>query len=269
MRYFLHIGYNGYNYRGWQRQHEVLSIQEVLETHLSKLLKTKITCLGCGRTDAQVHASQYFFHMDVDKQWNFDLLFRLNKMLSEDIAIFEIIPMEGYPHAQLDAIRRTYDYFIHTYKDPFLHGLSSYYPLKDPNLRKMIKATKLLTKYSDYSSFCKSPDKNPSNLCFISSAQLFTDKNGDKLRFQITSNRFLKGMVRIIVMKLLEVGTGELALEEFENYLSLKEIPKKTVPAYPQGLYLSKVTYPFLDIPPRIEFSTIFQNNVDNAWIAL
>lgn len=269
MRYFLHIGYNGYNYRGWQRQNKVMSIQEVLETSLSKLLKTKITCLGCGRTDAQVHASQYFFHMDVDEPWDFDLLFRLNKMLSEDIAIFDIVPVEGYPHAQLDAIKRTYDYFIHTYKDPFLFGLSSYYPLKDLDLTKMKEASSLLLKYNDYSAFCKSPDKNPSNICYISTAQLYTDINCDKLRFQITSNRFLKGMVRIIVMKLMEVGIGEITLEEFESYLSLKGIPKKIVPAYPQGLYLSRVTYSFLDIKPRIEFSTIFQNKVDNAWIQI
>jgi len=266
LRYFIHIGYNGYNYRGWQRQHKVLSIQEVLETSLSKLLKTRITCLGCGRTDAQVHASQYFFHMDVDEPWDFDLLFRLNKMLSEDISIFDIIPVEGYPHAQLDAIRRTYDYFIHTYKDPFLHGLSSYYPIKNLDFGKMKEATKLLLVYNDFSAFCKSPDKNPSNICYISTAQLYADINGDKIRFQISSNRFLKGMIRIIVMKLLEIGTGEISLEEFENYLSLKETPKKTVPAYPQGLYLSRITYSFLDIPPRIGFSTIFQNNVDNAW---
>lgn len=269
MRYFLHIGYNGINYRGWQRQHKVLSIQEVLETNIRKLLKEPINCLGCGRTDAQVHASQYFFHMDVEKEWDFDLLFRLNKMLAEDIAIFDIIPMDGYPHAQFSVIKRTYDYFIHTYKDPFLFGLSSLYPLKNPNLDNMREATKLLVKYKDYSAFCKSPDKNPSNLCNVTSAMLFSDKNGDRLRFQISSNRFLKGMVRIIVKKLLGVGAGDLSVDEFENYLAGKATPKETIPVYPQGLYLSKVTYPFLDIPPRIEFSTIFQNNVDNAWIPL
>jgi len=204
--------------------------------------------------------------MDVEKVWDFDLLFRLNKMLSEDIAIFEIIQMEGYPHAQLDAIKRTYDYFIHTYKDPFLFGLSSYYPLEHPNLDRMKEATKLLLRYNDYSAFCKSPDKNPSNICDVSAVQLFADKNVDKLRFQITSNRFLKGMVRIIIKKIMEVGTGEISVDEFESYLALKVVPLKIVPAYPQGLYLSKVLYPFLDIPPRIEFSTIFQNKVDNAW---
>jgi len=266
LRYFLHIGYNGYNYRGWQRQHRVLSIQEVLETNLSKLLKTKITCLGCGRTDAQVHANQYFFHMDVEKEWSFDLKFRLNKMLAEDIALFDIIPVDGYPHAQFSVLTRTYDYFIHTYKDPFLYYLSAYYPLEKIDLKKMSAATKLLVGINDFSSFCKSPDKNPSNFCEISSAKLFSNKTGDKIRFQITSNRFLKAMVRIIVNKLVEVGTGEITIEEFESFLKLKATPKTIIPAYPQGLYLSKVTYPFLDIPSRNEFSASFQNSIENAW---
>jgi len=263
LRYFLHIGYNGYNYRGWQRQHKVLSIQEVLETNLSKLLKTKITCLGCGRTDAQVHASQYFFHMDVEKEWTFDLKFRLNKMLSEDIALFDIIPVEGYPHAQLSATSRTYNYYIHTYKDPFLFYLSAYYPLEELDFEKMSAAVKLLVGNNDFCAFCKSPDKNPSNICKISSAQLFTNKTKDKIRFQITSNRFLKGMVRIIVNKLIDVGTGELTVEEFESFLTLKSTPKTIIPAYPQGLYLSKVTYPFLNIPAKVDFS----NSIDNKWI--
>ena len=76
-------------------------------------------------------------------------------------------------------------------------------------------------------------------------------------------------MVRIIVMKLLELGSGEITLEEFENYLALKETPKKIVPAYPQGLYLSRIAYSFLDTPPRTEFSTIFQNKVDNTWLTI
>jgi len=237
----------------------------VLETNLSKLLKTKITCIGCGRTDAQVHASQYFFHVDVEKEWDFDLKFRLNKMLSEDIALFDIIPVEGHPHAQFSALSRTYDYFIHTYKDPFLYNLSAYYPLENINLDKMNAAVKLLIGSNDFSAFCKSPDKNPSNICKISSTKLFTNKTGDKLRFQITSNRFLKAMVRIIVNKLVEVGTEEITIEEFEGFLKQRGTPKTIIPAYPQGLYLSKVRYSFLDIPAKVDFS----NSINSKWYRL
>ncbi|MDF2432121.1 MAG: tRNA pseudouridine38-40 synthase, partial [Mucilaginibacter sp.] len=119
MRYFFHIGYHGSAYSGWQKHAGILSVQDVLETRLSKLLKTTVNIVGCGRTDAGVHASQFFFHADIEREWNSDLFFRLNKILPDDIAIFDIIPMQGAVHARFDAVQRTYDYFIHTYKDPF------------------------------------------------------------------------------------------------------------------------------------------------------
>ena len=70
---------------------------------LAKFLKAPVTIIGCGRTDAQVHATQFFFHMDVETEWDFDLLFRLKKLLPDDIAMFDIIPMQGLPHARFDA----------------------------------------------------------------------------------------------------------------------------------------------------------------------
>src|SRR6185369_12831579 len=113
--------------------------------------------MGCGRTDAQVHASQFFFHTDIKDPWDFDLLFRINKNLPSDIAVFEIIPVEENQHARFDAIARTYDYFIHTYKDPFLSGVSSLYLERNLDLEEMRRAVTLLTQYNDYRAFCKSP----------------------------------------------------------------------------------------------------------------
>nr|HPH46379.1 tRNA pseudouridine synthase A [Chryseolinea sp.] len=137
MRYFFHIGYHGHFYRGWQRQPNVRNVQHVIETTLTNILKTPTSAMGCGRTDAQVHASQFFFHTDVQNAWDYDLMFRVNKALPDDIAVFEIIPVEENQHARFDATLRTYDYFIHTYKDPFLTTLSSFYLLKNLNIDKM------------------------------------------------------------------------------------------------------------------------------------
>ena len=262
MRYFFHIGYNGFNYHGWQRQPNDLSIQEIFENCLSKILKTDITILGCGRTDAQVHASQYFFHLDVKEKWNFDLLFRLNKMLPADIAVFDIIPVQENQHAQFDATRRTYDYFFHTTKNPFLTQLSSFY-LLNPDFKKVKKAISFLTEYTDYRSFCKSPDQYKHTICNVSSAKIFSGKSGESFRFQISSDRFLHGMIRAIVAKLLKVGTGEISMSEFENLLVEKKTEKNLEFAYPQGLYLSKVVYPFLDVPSRTEFSAIIKKDVE------
>ncbi len=269
MRYFFHIGYNGFYYHGWQRQSEYLSVQQVLEENLSKILKEPVTILGCGRTDAQVHASQYFFHLDVKQKWDFDFAFRLNKMLPADIAVFDIIPVADNSHAQYDAKQRTYDYFIHRYKDPFLTQASAFYQEKNLSLDKMKEAVSLLTKHTDYRTFCKSPEQYKHTHCNISSAKLFAGSKGEKLRFQISSDRFLHGMIRAMVAKLLKVGTNEISVNEFEDYLIKKETKPNLEFAYPHGLYLSKVVYPFLDIPARTEFSAIFQNAAEKEWMAV
>jgi tRNA pseudouridine38-40 synthase len=263
LRYFFHIAYHGTKYSGWQKHPGVLNVQEILETILSQLLKTPIVINGCGRTDAQVHASQFFFHVDIEREWDFDLFFRLNKNLPDDIAVYDIIPMQGLPHARFDAIQRTYDYFIHTYKDPFLSRFSSLYLEQNLDLDKMKTAIALLPLYQDYKGFCKSPDRNEHTLCFITEANLFIDANGDRLRFHISANRFLSKMVRIIIGRLLDIGRGIMSVDEFESYLINKETPKIIIPAYPQGLYLSKVTYPYLDLPTRTSFSAILQNSVN------
>jgi tRNA pseudouridine38-40 synthase len=265
MRYFFHIGFNGYQYRGWQRQPLALNVQQVFETTLSRILKMPISVMGCGRTDAQVHASQFFFHVDIEREWDYDLVFRINKLLPADMAVFEIVEVKDNQHARFDAIQRTYDYFIHTHKDPFLGQLSSLYLGKDLNIEKMKEAVALLTIYNDYRAFCKRPNDHRTTICQVSSATLSSDASGDRIRFQISADRFLGKMIRIIMGKLLVIGRGKLSVDEFESYLITKQTPAVFEPAHPQGLYLSKVTYPYLDLPPRIEFSALFQNKID-VW---
>jgi tRNA pseudouridine38-40 synthase len=244
-------------------------VQEVIEGCLGRILKAPVAIVGCGRTDAQVHASQFFFHLDVEKPWEFNMLFRLNKVLPPDIAVFDIIPMEGLPHVRFDAINRSYDYFIHTYKDPFLSEVSSLYLVRNLNLDKMKAATSLLSLYSDYRSFCLTPAEHNSTICHVTAARWLADSTGDKLLFQIAANRFLSRMIRIVVGKLLQIGTGALSLDEFESYLATEKAPKALTPAYPQGLYLSKVTYPYLNLPPRSSFSASLQQPSDAGWLAI
>lgn len=267
LKHFFHIGYHGYHYRGWQRQAGIISVQEVIETAIGKILKRPVTIYGCGRTDAQVSASQYFFHIEEKLDPDYDLMFRLNKILPHDIAVFDILPMEGSCHARYDAGQRTYDYFIHAYKDPFLNTMSACYIMKGLDLEKMKKAVEFLTKYNDYYAFCRSPEKNQSTICNVTSAKLFVDPAGDRYRFQVTANRFLKGMIRILVGKILEIGRGEFSLAEFENCFITKKTPALIIPVHPQGLYLSKVTYPYLNLKPRMDFSGILQNKVDDVWV--
>ncbi|MEJ0057201.1 MAG: hypothetical protein WDN75_17030 [Bacteroidota bacterium] len=127
----------------------------------------------------------------------------------------------------------------------------------------MRDATALLSRYNDYGGLCKTPSGYRTTICNVTSAMLFADPSGDKIRFRISANRFLARMIRIIVAKLLEIGRGELSVDEFESYLITRKTPKIINPAYPQGLYLSKVIYPYLDIPTRNEFSPVLQSRED------
>ena len=264
-RHFFHIGYHGARYSGWQKLSKAITVQEVIEMALSKILKQPVAINGCGRTDAKVHASQYFFHADIPDTLDFDLLFRLNKLLPDDIAVFDIIPMQGDPHARFDGVIRTYDYFIHNYKDPFLSNFSSLYPDQDLDLDAMKKAVSILPHYTDFRALCKTPDRVEHTICHVKSAGLYIDGNGSKLRFNITANRFLYKMIRITVGRLLEIGKGQMSTDEFEFYIANKQTPKIIIPAHPQGLYLSKVTYRYLDLEPRSAFSLL--NSTD--WYPL
>ena len=266
MRYFLHIGYNGAAYRGWQRQINVKSVQEVLETELSKMLNQRIIIHGCGRTDAQVHASQYFLHFNYEKEIDFDFVFRINKMLPDDISVFDIIPVHENANAQLDALKRTYDYYIHFRKDPFLSQFSTLYLLENLDFEKMKEAATLFTVHKDYKSLCLAPNIYKSTICKISSSQLFVNKNENRLRFQISSNRFLRGMIRSIIGRLLEIGEGKLSVEELEDGLKGKQNAYSNKLAYPQGLYLSKVEYKYLNLERRSNFAGMLENRMDDNW---
>lgn len=250
MRHFLHIAYKGTNYKGWQRQTSAISIQQVIEEQLQIMLHSpeRVIIHGCGRTDGGVHADQYFFHFDVKEEWDFDFVFRLNKMLPDDIAVFDVFPVAHNANAQYNAIKRTYNYFIHFYKEPFLNESSTLYQGGELDLKKMAQALNILTKYTDFRALCKSPDKVNHTRCNLSAAQLFVHKKGNRLRLEITSNRFLRGMIRLIVANLLEIGQGRLSLNDWEAFIAKAENPNYKKLAPPQGLHLSKVVYPYLDV---------------------
>jgi tRNA pseudouridine38-40 synthase len=253
VRYFFHIGFDGFNYRGWQKlpQTKGRNVQEIIEVNLSNVLKTSLTIVGCGRTDSHVHADQFFFHVDIDKAWDFDLKSRLNMNLPKEIAVFDILPVDSDSHARFSAIERTYNYFIHTSKDPHLANISSYYAKENLDIELMKKAASLLVNYEDYRALSKNIPEGRSTVCKVRAASLYADKDGGWFRFEISANRFLNGMIRIIVQKLLLIGRHTISVNEFESYLLSGQRPRINRLAFPQGLHLTKVIYPFMDMPTR------------------
>ena len=243
MRYFFEISYLGTNYSGWQRQKNVSSIQQTIENQFDKIFSISSRIHGCGRTDAGVHASQYFFHIDLENDFDFEALkYKLNRMFPADISIINIQPVASRANAQKDAILRTYDYHIHLKKDPFIDHIS-YYENDALDLEAIKTALKPVVGQHDFRYFCKSPDKQDNCICIIRSAELFVNDEETKVQFQFSGNRFLHHMIRLLVGNLLKIGKGTLSIQQFHDYIELRNEPKYFDIAYPQGLFLSKVDY--------------------------
>ena len=262
MKYFLHIGYTGTNYHGWQNQPNTSTVQGTIEEKLKCIFKEDIIVFGCGRTDAGVHASQYFINISIKKYFDFDLKFRLNKHLPNDIVVYDIIEVEERQHARYDATSRTYNYFVHLYKDPVLGKYSSYYEFENLDFKIMKKAAMLIPKYENFEAVCKQPHLHNHTICHIKHTELLVDDLEKRFCFSITANRFLRGMIRLLVHFLLRVGSGKMTLETFEKVLSEQLNITDKKPAFANGLYLSEVTYPFITVEKPTTILSLLKNDL-------
>ncbi|MBT8205558.1 MAG: tRNA pseudouridine(38-40) synthase TruA [Eudoraea sp.] len=241
MRYFLSLSYFGKAYHGWQRQPNAVTVQEVLETALSTLLRSPIAIVGAGRTDTGVHAREYYAHFDFPDTLPDDLVDRLNGFLPEDIAIHGLIPVPEEAHARFGAISRTYEYRIVQSKDPFLFD-RAHLVKQQLDIEKMNQAAALLKTFQDFKCFSKSNTDVRTFICQISEAYWKLD--GHNLTFTIRADRFLRNMVRAVVGTLLDVGKGKLTLEDVKAIIKSKKRSEAGVSVPAKGLYLVRVEYP-------------------------
>ncbi len=243
MKYFIELSYHGGRYHGWQRQKNVPTVQHVLEGQLSKLFKEKINVIGCGRTDAGVHASQYFAHIKTDKSPGEAFVFRMNKSLPPDIAISRIFPVDAKAHAQHNAVSRTYTYHFHSDKNPLINQTSVEIPLYKLNIPIVKKGLELISRHRDFHIMCKNPNAYKTTLCDIyETAVLHPTDN--QLAIRICANRFLRHMVRLMMSKIIAIGLGNMALDSLAYHFE-HNIPFKYFdPLPPQGLWLTRITYP-------------------------
>ncbi len=218
-RYFIYLCYDGTRYHGWQVQPNGISVQEELQSCLSTLLRRPVEITGAGRTDAGVHARQMVAHFDAGDVFDeAQLAYRLNRMLPRDIAVSRIEKVADGLHARFSATLRTYHYFIHIGRDPFLRHYSLEMPYQ-LDFARMNEAARLLLEVKDFGAFCKAGADVKTTLCDVTKAQWELMEDGDvkRWRFVITANRFLRNMVRAVVGTLVDVGRGKISQEEFRQ----------------------------------------------------
>lgn len=242
MRYFLEIAYDGTRFHGWQIQPNAVTVQEVLDDSLSKILRETINTTGSGRTDTGVHASQQFVHFESVQQLDPQhIVYRLNRILPDDISAYNLYLVPAEAHARYDAFARTYHYHITLRKDPFKRYYAWYHS-KPLDVKLMNEAATILLKYEDFTTFSKVKGDTKHYRCNMYEA--YWQQQGDELVFTIRANRFLRGMVRLIVGALTDVGRGKLTVADFENIIASQDRSQASGAAPSEGLYLAKVEYP-------------------------
>ncbi|MDD6895571.1 MAG: tRNA pseudouridine(38-40) synthase TruA [Prevotellaceae bacterium] len=242
MRYFVTLGYDGTSFHGWQVQPNGCSVQEELQKALSTLLRQPVATVGAGRTDAGVHARKMVAHFDIDAPVDCaQLAYRLNRMVPRSMAVYKVEPVADDMHARFSARKRTYRYFLHTRKDPFLRHYSCEMHF-DLDFLKMNEAAAILMQYSDFGAFCKSHSDVKTTICRVMYAQ-WHQTSPTEWYFEISADRFLRNMVRAVVGTLVDVGRGRLTLDEFRSVIEGRKrtAAGESMPA--NALFLENVEY--------------------------
>ena len=243
-RYFIQIAFKGTPFHGWQIQPNGNTVQAEMENALATILKEKTEVTGAGRTDTGVHARKFIAHFDSEEKdlaRGVDLVYKLNGILPKDIVVRDIFSVKPDSHARFNALSRTYSYHIHQQKDPFMDGLSTFYP-GHLDLAKLNRGAEFLFDYTDFTSFSKVNTDVKTNNCTVMFAEWFQE--GHRVVFTIKADRFLRNMVRAIVGTLLDAGSDKICLSEVNRIIELKDrsAAGTSVPAH--GLYLEDVEYP-------------------------
>ncbi len=242
MRYALELAYNGTRYAGWQRQPNAPTVEEAVDTALSTILAEPIKIVGCGRTDTGVHASDYVAHFDFGGRIPPVFERRYNRFVADDIVLRGLYRVTADFHARFHATGRSYTYRLTTVKDPFrLNTVTSLPQFAGADQEKMRRVAELLLVYGAFAPFCKTKSDAYTMNCDIRRSEW--NFSGPEWTFEIEADRFLRGMVRLIVGMCLRVGVGKLTVEDVRAALDEQAPLPKAWSAPPHGLYLSSVNY--------------------------
>ena len=241
-RYFLRIAYDGSPYCGWQMQPNALTVQQKLQETMQLFCDLVGDTLGCGRTDTGVHAREFYLHFDCNEPIanESEFVYKLNRVLPESIAVYQVLKVGTTAHCRFDATSRTYEYYILQKKNPFIKN--AWYNASDLNLQVMNEGCKLLMTYEDFTSFSKSNTQVFTNNCAITRA--CWEQKEELLVFTVQANRFLRNMVRALVGSLVDLGKQKYDLAHFKNIIESKNRSKAGLSVPAQGLFLTEVNYP-------------------------
>jgi tRNA pseudouridine38-40 synthase len=242
-RFFIEVSYKGARYGGFQIQQNTNTIQQEVQSALRIYFRNEFELTGSSRTDAGVHANQNYFHFDngeIDEAQFTEASYHLNAILPNDVVVKKIFKVLDESHCRFDAISRSYGYVVYQQKNPFLEDRGYYFPYP-LNLELMNSAAELLLDNTDFEAFSKKNTQVNNFKCFIKESR-WENKDG-LIKYSVTGNRFLRGMVRGLVGTMLRVGTGKTDLEGFLAILKGRDPSKVDFSVPGHGLFLEKVLF--------------------------
>ncbi len=243
MRVKAVVAYDGTDYKGFQLQKDVSTIQGELERVLQTLTTRPTRVLAAGRTDAGVHAEGQVVAFDAEWRHRLSDLHRgMNALLPESIAVWRLEQTSPEFHPRFDACRRAYRYAI--YRGAVRNPLISRYSLHIRpalDVPAMQAAAQALLGVQDFAAF-GSPPQGESTVREIFGASWWMDE--DWLYFDVEANAFLYRMVRILVGTMLRVGYGAVTVDEFTEVLRAAKRKGAGPAVAAKGLTLKAVYYP-------------------------
>lgn len=240
------IAYNGAAYHGFQRQDNALSVQEVAEKAIGKLLKiAPPTIYGCSRTDAGVHARRFCFNVHIESTIPCEGFIKgMNTLLPDDIAVLSCEDAPEDFHARYDTKAKEYVYLINNKpsRDVFLQKLAYHYPYP-LDTKKMNEAARLFIGEHDFAGFCRAEGKARVKSTVRTIYALEVAQNMGICEIRIRGSGFLYNMVRIVAGTLIYVSEGKRTLEDVRRAIETgaRDFAGVTLP--PEGLYLNEVLY--------------------------
>lgn len=237
----LVLEYDGTHFNGWQLQPEQRTVQGTVEAALSRLTAEPIRVHCAGRTDSGVHALGQVVNFHCGRVWNPEIYVNGgNGLLPRDVRILSAEPVADDFHSRYSARSRSYRYQI----SRRVCAVGRLYRWQVPyelDVPAMASAVRGLVGEHDFESFCQAGSGLHHFRCLVH--RVDWQRQGDELIFEITANRFVHNMVRILVGTSVEVGRGRRHPQEMPAILQARDrrVAGPTAPAH--GLLLTAVGY--------------------------
>ena len=243
MRYLLKFSYDGSNFSGFQKQKGHRTVEEELETALTRINNDKKTkVVATGRTDKGVHALCQYGHADIDVEIScYKLKRAMNSYLPNDIHIISTVAVDKDFHARYNVKSKKYKYLINIGEYNPIERNYIYQHNRNLNIKAMKEGINYFLGEHDFRAFVK--DNKEKDNCIRIITKVEIEKDNDMIIISFEGNGFLQYQVRNMVGTLIKVGEEKIEPINVKEILDSKKRPPSTKTAPAEGLYLVDVKY--------------------------